>query len=227
MDLLEFKENFVREKFGISKDFGTIFSFIDFGNVNYWLEEDEKDIDDSRLPDGEKIVVSIEKLCNFCKVFSNKTKFYFGLDRRHKKSIHLIALARRYFGRSNAVTKNIQLIKHYLKEEEIENNTRLVNCDKKGKYIHIPKCNFDVEICVDAIRLISDYDTVCLFSSDADFVSLLKFLKGEDRKIILIKGGPTQSALKRQADLVISAQDIKSEIAIKKSELSKKQKPRR
>ena len=72
----------------------------------------------------------------------------------------------------------------------------------KGKYVYIPKCNFDVEMCIDAIRLMDYYDTFCLFSSDADFVSLLKFLKGKNKKVILIKGGHTRSDLKKQADLV-------------------------
>ncbi len=227
MNLEEFRNNFIKEKLGIDDSFGVIFTLVDFGNVNYWFEYDENDVNGIKLPTGEKLVVSIEKLANFCKAFSSKSKFYFGLDRRSPKSIHLIKLARNYFGKSNTVTKNIQLIKHYLEDGEIDGNTRTVNYDSRGKYVYIPKCNFDVEICIDAIRLAGYYDTICLFSSDADFVSLLKFLKSKNKKIILIKGGPTQSNLKRQADLVISAQDIKGEIAIRKSDLSKMQKSRR
>lgn len=77
----------------------------------------------------------------------------------------------------------------------------------------MPKCNFDVEICVDAIRLMNKYDTFCLFSSDADFVSLIKSLKNNRKKIILVKGGYIQYSLKINCDLVISAQDIKKQIA--------------
>ncbi len=227
MDLIEFKSKYLREKLNITKEYGRIFSSVDFGNVNYWFENDDEDINGLKMQKDDKLIISIEKLSDFCKIFSSKVKFYFGLDYRRKKSFHLIKLARNYFGKTNAVTKNIQLIKHYLDEEEIEGNTRSVNYDKKGKYVYIPKCNFDVEICIDAIRLMDYFNTFCLFSSDADFISLLKFLKNKDKKIILIKGGPTQSSLKKQADLVISAQDIKGEIAIKKSDLSKMQKSRR
>lgn len=49
----------------------------------------------------------------------------------------------------------------------------------------------------------------------------------KNKKVILIKGGHTQSNLKKQADLVISAQDIKGDIAVKKSDLPKMQKSRR
>jgi uncharacterized LabA/DUF88 family protein len=168
------------------------------------------------LTASEKLIVSIEKLYNFCSIFSGYSKFYFGLDHRSDKSTHLIALARKFFGKTNAVTKHIQYIKHYLNDLEIQNNTRSINYDLKGKYVYIKKCNFDVEICIDAIRLIDKYDTLCLFSSDADFVSLFRYLKNKNKKIILIKGGHALGELKRQADLVISAQDIKGELVIKK-----------
>jgi hypothetical protein len=42
----------------------------------------------------------------------------------------------------------------------------------------------------------------------------------------LVKGGPTIKELKAQSDLVISAQEIKKDITIRKSEI-KKQKSRR
>lgn len=172
MDLSAFKNKFVKEKYGIIDDFGQILTLVDFGNVNYWFEHDEKGIDGELLPKDDKLVVSMEKLYNFSSIFSSKVKFYYGLDHRRPKSIFLIKLARSLFGKSNAVTKNIQLIKHYLEKSEVASNTRAMNYDQKGVYVFIPKCNFDVEICIDAIRLIDKYDTLCLFSSDADFVSL-------------------------------------------------------
>lgn len=64
--------------------------------------------------------------------------------------------------------------------------------------------------------LLDKYDTFCLFSSDADFINLIKFLKSKNKKTILIKGGPALAELKKQADLVISAQEIKKELVVKK-----------
>lgn len=216
MNLEELKAQNLKDKLNITEKFGRIFSIIDFGNVDYWYEYDDNDENGLKLPEGEKLIVSIEKLYNFCFIFSCYSKFYYGLDHRSDKSIHLIALARKFFGKTNAVTKHIQYIKHYLNDLEVQNNTRSINYDMDGKYVYIKKCNFDVEICIDAIRLIDKYDTFCLFSSDADFVSLFRYLKSRNKNVILIKGGHTLGELKRQADLVISAQDIKGELVIKK-----------
>ena len=69
---------------------------------------------------------------------------------------------------------------------------------------------------VDAMRQLDAYDTFCLFSSDADFVSLLHFLKGRGKKTILIKGGHILHTLKDSTHLIINAQDIKRHVAIKK-----------
>ena len=91
-----------------------------------------------------------------------------------------------------------------------------MNKDENGYFIYIPKCNFDVEICVDAIRLVKNYDTFCLFSSDADFVRLIYFLKKQNKKVILIKVGYIQHDLRDSVDLIISAQHIKSLITFKK-----------
>ncbi len=43
MNLQELKSQFVKEELGITEDFGTIMTFIDFGNVNYWFESDRQD----------------------------------------------------------------------------------------------------------------------------------------------------------------------------------------
>lgn len=69
-----------------------------------------------------------------------------------------------------------------------------------------------MEISVDAIKKINKYDTFCLFSGDADFVYLNNFLRKRNKKIILIKGGYITSQLRKTADLIINAQDIKRHI---------------
>jgi len=122
MDLYEFKQKHIRESLGINDDFGIIYTFIDFANVNHW-----------------------------------------------------------------------------------------------GTFVLLPKCNFDVEICVDAIKTVEGYKTFCLFSSDADFVHLVRFLKGKGKKVILVKGGHILHSLRHIVDIVVSAQDIKQYIAIKKA----------
>lgn len=78
--------------------------------------------------------------------------------------------------------------------------------------MHIPKCNFDVEISVDSIRRMDTYDTLVLFSGDADFVSLINYLKKKAKKVVLFKGGYITSSLRNAADRVVNAQSIKKYI---------------
>lgn len=214
MQFSDFKNEAKKIQLGINSEYGRILSLIDFGNVDYWYEKDQRDGNNNKLENNEKLNVSIEKLFNFCHLFSDCYKFYYGLDQKRKKSIHIISLARNNFGKTNAITKHIQYIRHYLNESEELGNTRSVIYDTEGKYVLIPKCNFDVEICIDAIRLMDKYETLCLFSSDADFISLFKFVKNRGKKIILVKGGYAQTELIKKADLVIQAQDIKSDLTI-------------
>lgn len=212
---MQFQE-FKLQNLGIDKAaFGRVATFIDFGNVNFWYEHDERDEDGKQLAPHEKLIVDLEKLAHFVTLFSENTRFYFGLDQRHQKSIHIIRKGREYFDK--AVTKPVQYIKHYLQPGEAHTTTRAVNQDRGGHYIYIPKCNFDVEICIDAVRLLNLYDTFCLLSSDADFAYLVEFLKRRDKQFILISAGYVSHWLKDKADLNINSQQIKKEIVIIKT----------
>lgn len=146
-------------------------------------------------------------------------RFYYGHDAANPKSLGFIRAARDIYGKHCVATKQMQKIRHYLTDEERTSNTRTTKEDGDGTYIHIPKCNFDVEISVDAIRFADHYDTLCLFSSDADFVYLARYLKGRGKKFILIKGGHVVHQLKEVSDLVISAQAIKRDISAIKQKL--------
>lgn len=215
MDLIELK----LKNLGIDKNkYGKICVFVDFGNVNYWYEKDEWNTDNNKLPANNKLVVEIKELAEFINLFSSHKRFYFGIDPENKKSIKIISKSREYFHKT--ITKPIQRIKHYLNRNEEDKTSRNISQDSKGKFISLPKCNFDVEISVDAIRFLSKYDTFCLFSSDADFAYLFEFLKRNRKKIILISAGYVSNQLKKKADLNINAQKIKKEITFIK------QKPR-
>lgn len=47
------------------------------------------------------------------------------------------------------------------------------------------KANFDVEIAVDAVFNLNRYETLILFSGDCDFEYLLKFLRGQNKQVIV------------------------------------------
>ena len=71
------------------------------------------------------------------------------------------------------------------------------------------------------IRKFNEYDTLVLYSSDADFVALTRYLRKQGKKVILIKGGNITSKLRENVDLIVNAQKIKRYI----TRVVKKQKP--
>ncbi len=213
MDLTELKKQFIKDYLGIDEGFGKIFSFVDFGNVNNWFKKDRQDWDNKLIDENEKIDIDIDKLKDFSNSFSIHTRCYYGKDLENRGSVKFDYVLRRVFGKNNFVSKDLQRIKHYLEKEKLENK-EFLKIDKNGKkYIEIRKCNFDVEISIDAIKKVNQYDTFCLFSGDADFVYLNNFLRKRGKKVILIKGGYITSKLRKSVDLVINAQKIKKHIA--------------
>lgn len=209
MDFRELKLN----SLGIDKNkFGKIYTFIDFGNVNYWFREDRKDWEDKDIKPNQMLIVDIQKLADFLNSFSLQKRFYYGFNNRNQQSWHLpIKAARCGFIK---ITKPIQFIKHYLSEAELKamEKPELISQDLSGKFIEIPKSNFDVEISVDAIRLLDNYESFCLLSGDSDFAVLLKYLKRKGKKVIVLASGKVYHSLKEQADLYINAQQIKRDI---------------
>lgn len=213
MNLEEFKNKIVLGELNIAKDvYGKIIVCIDFGNVNYWFEEDRQTHDFIKLKENEKLQIDLQLLKDFCNMLSENIRVYYGMN-DNQKSLFFIQKMQNIFNKRKVFTKRIQKIKHYLSQEDKNNNTRQMFVDKIGKeYIFIDKCNFDVEISVDAIKNIKDYDTICLFSGDADFVHLLRYLKGKGKKVILFKGGNIVKELKNISDQIINAQQIKKYI---------------
>jgi len=217
MDLSALKTKHIRETLGITEgEFPRIISFVDFANVNYWFDTDDKDEKGNPLPVDKRLSIDIEKLKDFLLQFSDDIRFYYGHNPAKAGSLAFHMATKHVFGKSRVFTKPIQNVRHYLSPSEIAGNRRLVTTDAGGDYILIPKSNFDVEICVDAIRLADTYDTICLLSSDADFVSLLRYLKARGKKTILFKGGRIAGALGAMADLKINAQNVKSYLTTQK-----------
>ena len=74
----------------------------------------------------------------------------------------------------------------------------------------IRKCNFDVEITIDAIRDKDNYSNFILASGDGDFIPLLKYLKGNYKKVIVISdSGRLNGDLIKTANQTIFLKDIK------------------
>ncbi|MGD0976751.1 MAG: NYN domain-containing protein [Minisyncoccia bacterium] len=210
MNLQELKQ-LKFKNLGISREkFGKIYSFVDFGNVNYWFHRDKIGPDAAPLTNNQRLIVDLEKLSEFLSFFSEQKRFYYGWHRRLSRSQHIIIKAEKVG--FIKITKPIQYIKHYIYEENEFNGekSRILKDTLGAEYIEIPKSNFDVEITLDALRLKNEYDTLCLFSGDSDFVRLVQFLVKEEKQVIIVASGQVYYALKKSASLYINAQQIKS-----------------
>jgi len=215
MDLSELKRQHLRDTLGITDvAFPRILTFVDFANVNHWFDDEAYDLDGAPLQEGQSVEIDIKNLKRFLNYFSTDVRFYYGHDPASVGSMAFTRATKHVFGSHRIFTKRIQQIRHDLTADDSVTNTRLVHSDDKGDFVWIPKCNFDVEISVDAMRLINAYDTFCLLSGDADFAALVQHLKAkEGKKVILIKGGRIDGSLGRLLDLKIDASQIKSHIA--------------
>lgn len=202
--------------------FGKVYTFVDFGNVNKWFTKDVWGWNNYKLADDERLIIDIEKMARFIELFFEKKFFYYGFNQKEGASLHITIVARN--NRFKTRTKPIQWIKHYLSSEEIsiyENPllSETVKMDKDGSFILIPKCNFDVEMCLDIVRLKDQYDTLCAFTSDNDFAPLFEYLIKNGKKVILIYSNPVRDELLKKAVLGINAQDVKSSICGIKKDL--------
>jgi len=82
-----------------------------------------------------------------------------------------------------------------------------------GQFKH--KCNFDVELTIDALDNISNYDCFVLVSGDGDFVKLVKYLKGRKKKTVIIAPSERLSwNLEKAANQVIYLDDIEDQIRL-------------
>lgn len=224
MDLLELKSKMIRETYSLGDEYGKIFTFIDFGNVTRWFAEDRQDNDNRLLTDDQFVQIDLEKLKEFLYAFSDDVRFYYGHDLRRPNSMAFLRKTKHVFSSSRVFTKPIQWVRHHLTPEEAAAATRSLLTDADGPYIELPKCNFDVEISVDAMKTLEKYNTFCLLSGDADFTYLNTYLRSKDKKIVLLKSGHITRQLRASADLVISASDIKRHITrIESKNLAKSQ----
>ncbi len=141
---------------------GRTIVIIDFGNVEKWK-------------DSLKWRIGIRELAALAKHFSTGhrflRRFYYGAD----------------FGKSEKSTVISKWSQYVLTTADI-NGFEVVK--KRVKYIHSPdnlygfekKCDLDVEMTVDLIREVDNYDIIILFSGDGDLIRALRYLKEKYKK---------------------------------------------
>lgn len=140
---------------------------VDFANVEKWKESLGWNI-------------GVRELSNLAKKFSSGDKelrrFYYGSD----------------FGENDNATVLTAWSNTILTAAQFSNFTVET---KRVKYIidqltGIPKrkCDLDVEMCIDLIRMQDKYDRVVIFSGDGDMAPALEFLRTEFSKDIYVFG---------------------------------------
>ncbi|MEK7586747.1 MAG: NYN domain-containing protein [Patescibacteria group bacterium] len=141
---------------------------VDFGNVDKWKESL-----------GWR--VGIQELARFVKKLSqgkvSLRRFYYGSDygpKERSPSLSLWSaniLDRAKMNRFEVLTKPVK----YIHDQ---------SCD--GGYEK--KCDLDVEMAVDLIRMCDDYENIVLFSGDGDLVYALRYLHDKFGKLSYVFG---------------------------------------
>ena len=85
------KEYIVGTELGIDASHGKILTVIDFGNVNYWFDDDRQDAENKALHDDEKVRIKLSGLHDFASMFSQQLRFYYGHDPQNQESLRFLA----------------------------------------------------------------------------------------------------------------------------------------
>jgi len=160
--------------------------FIDYRNYHYYLEKYKWNID------WGKFKMFLSSMYNI-----NKIYFYEGVPSK-------IVFFDLYPASSLEDFVNMRQEKNQefksLEEKGFAIRKKLVNRiydAKEKKYKH--KCNFDVELTIDAVDNLDDYEVCILCSGDGDFVKLIRYLKGKHKTVIVIAGKDRLSSLLKKA----------------------------
>jgi hypothetical protein len=101
MDLQDLKNKVIKDDLKITEEYGKIFTFIDFSNVNKWFQNDNQDWDNRQLVSGKKLSIDLEKLKLFVDIFSERTRIYYGENPKSEKSLGFTYVMRKIFGKSS------------------------------------------------------------------------------------------------------------------------------
>lgn len=78
-----------------------------------------------------------------------------------------------------------------------------------------PKCNFDVEIAIDALDHINNYDVFILGSGDGDFTPLIEYLKSKGKTVIVLSWRDRLSSILRESTPnIVTIGQLRNEIEL-------------
>ena len=206
MQLSELKAQMDRDTYLFDpSEYGRIYAFVDFANVRHWAR--------SFWPNENRTYlqreVDIKKLGNLIdSVKPSKKYFYYGFHKKHDELSHQHELNVKHRSSWYRISK-AQDCGFQTRQKEIK---EISEFDELGKFIGTKrKCNFDIEMAMDMLRQVENYDTVFLWSGDSDFDKLLAYLKvKKKKKVITVCARDFMSEeLDRCSDLYIPADPFK------------------
>ncbi|MCL4416791.1 MAG: NYN domain-containing protein [Actinobacteria bacterium] len=110
----------------------------------------------------------------------------------------------------------------FLKRNGYRLVTKIIKDIKVSESKHLRKANFDVEISVDAVDWLRNYDTFVLFSGDSDFAYLVRFLKKKGKKILVIsERGHVSNELVQEADIYLDLHTFKNDFIVPRTQKSR------
>lgn len=133
--------------------------FIDWANVYKWKDELRKEIDPVKLLSYLKTYKEIKHI-----------RFYFGTDNTHPASAEFLKGMKKigYV----VITKDVKFLKVYDKN--------------KTTFIWKRKCDFDLEMGLDAFELMQKFNSYIFFSGDGDLKTLYDRLIKRRKQIIVV-----------------------------------------
>lgn len=178
---------------------GKTIVIIDWANVYGWFEKLKWKIDLKKLYDYLKSYPEIYDI-----------RFYFGIEDGNKKSeefnnkvkqigFNVINKKVKYVPFYLEKQKHLKILLNYLKEtlDEIDSliyqdweiiyETEFIRKIMGLRFLR-RKCNFDIEITLDVIKNLGNFNSLILFSGDGDYAPLVKELIDNDKQVILVFG---------------------------------------
>lgn len=174
--------------------------FIDYRNYYYYLEKHAWEIDWERFKKFLHRIFDVIEIYFYEGVLSKAVFFDLHPGASIQDFIYMKEKKKDYF--------------NSLRQEGFKVRKKLIgriyNARKK-QYKH--KCNFDVELTIDAINTLDNYEVCVLCSGDGDFIKLIKYLKGKRKRVIVIAGEDRFSmGSEKAANQVIYLKNIKRDI---------------
>lgn len=180
--------------------------FMDYSNIYYGMQLLGWEIDFIKLKDYFKKDYDVIDLYYYVGVHSFKSYFdtHTDLDRSNPDHIKIFAQSRRA---KREVFSSLKRKGYRVKDKEISS----VYDHTENKYRL--KCNFDVEITIDAIDNMPDYDVFVLMSGDADFAKLVQYLKEKGKKTVAVATREHfSSKLRKVANQTININGLREKI---------------